>query len=144
MNQQKNNLALVFGGRSGEHAVSLRSSRSVRSVLDLDKYNVFEIGITLDGVWLSGENALSAFENGDTSSLQEVSLLSTDGKVGLYQREYEKLKLIAELDVIFPVLMEHSEKMALCRACWTWRELLMLAQVCLVLHWAWTRGFSRM
>ncbi|HNW94953.1 MAG TPA: D-alanine--D-alanine ligase family protein [Anaerolineaceae bacterium] len=104
MNQQKNNLALVFGGRSGEHAVSLRSSRSVRSVLDLDKYNVFEIGITLDGVWLSGENALSAFENGDTSSLQEVSLLSTDGKVGLYQREYEKLKLIAELDVIFPVL----------------------------------------
>lgn len=104
MMQNKKNLGLVFGGRSGEHAVSLRSSRSVRSVLDLDKYNVFEIGITLDGAWLSGQDALSAFESGSTDSLQPVSLLSLDGKVGLYRHEGAKLELIAELDVIFPVL----------------------------------------
>jgi len=104
MTKNKLNLGLVFGGRSGEHAVSLRSSRSVRSALDPDKYNVFEIGITLDGAWLSGGNALSAFERGDTSSLQSVSLLNVDGKVGLYLREAEKLQRITELDVIFPVL----------------------------------------
>ncbi len=104
MMQNKINLGLVFGGRSGEHAVSLRSSRSVRSVLDPARYNVFEIGITLEGKWLSGENALSAFENSDTGSLQAVNLLSSDGKVGLYRHQGDKLQLITELDVIFPVL----------------------------------------
>ncbi|NLI44545.1 MAG: D-alanine--D-alanine ligase [Chloroflexi bacterium] len=104
MTKTKLNLGLMFGGRSGEHAVSLRSSRSVRDVLDPAKYNVIEIGITLDGIWLSGPDALKAFEQGDTSSLYEVSLLNIAGKVGLYRLESEKLELLSELDVIFPVL----------------------------------------
>jgi len=104
MTKPKLNLGLVFGGRSGEHAVSLRSSRSVLDVLDPAKYNVLEIGITLEGVWLSGTDALKAFESGETSNLYEVSLLNTQGKVGLYQRKAANLNLLAELDVIFPVL----------------------------------------
>ena len=104
MTKPKLNLGLVFGGRSGEHAVSLRSSRSVLDVLDPAKYNVLEIGITLEGVWLSGTDALKAFESGDTSNMYEVSLLNTQGKVGLYQRKAANLNLLAELDVIFPVL----------------------------------------
>ena len=42
-------IAVIFGGRSGEHEVSLMSARSVLSVLDPQKYEVTQIGITPDG-----------------------------------------------------------------------------------------------
>ena len=65
----KRSIAILFGGRSGEHEVSLMSARSVLSVLDPTKYDVTEIGITHDGVWLTGQNALAAFEQGNTEAL---------------------------------------------------------------------------
>ena len=40
-------LGVIFGGRSGEHEVSLMSARSVLSVIDRDKYEVFPIGVTI-------------------------------------------------------------------------------------------------
>ena len=46
MDDQKLHVAILFGGRSGEHEVSLMSARSVLSVLDGDKYEVTQIGIT--------------------------------------------------------------------------------------------------
>jgi len=51
---------LIFGGRSGEHEISLRSARSVLAALDPEKYEVTQIGITHEGVWLVGENVLEA------------------------------------------------------------------------------------
>lgn len=97
-------LGLIFGGRSGEHAVSLMSATSVRSVLDPSKYEVFEIGVTQEGAWLTGSNALQAFKEGKHESLHEALLLNTAGKVSLYNRKGEKLELISPLDVVFPVL----------------------------------------
>jgi D-alanine-D-alanine ligase len=47
-------LALVFGGRSGEHEISIRSARSVREALNPDKYLVSEYFITPDGTWKPG------------------------------------------------------------------------------------------
>ncbi|HPY32902.1 MAG TPA: D-alanine--D-alanine ligase family protein [Anaerolineaceae bacterium] len=104
MTMRKLKLALIFGGRSGEHAVSLRSARSVRDVLDPAKYEVVEIGITLEGVWLNGAETLKAFESRDTSALSEVCLLNVNGKVGLYRRKNAQLSQVAELDILFPVL----------------------------------------
>jgi D-alanine-D-alanine ligase len=57
---KKINIAVLFGGRSGEHEVSLMSARSVLSVLDKEKYNIIEIGITHEGRWLTGEKVLDA------------------------------------------------------------------------------------
>ena len=48
---RKLTVAVLFGGRSGEHEVSLMSARSVLSVLDRSRYNVVEIGITHQGTW---------------------------------------------------------------------------------------------
>jgi D-alanine-D-alanine ligase len=50
----KLNLAVIFGGRSGEHEVSLRSAKQVMAALDREKYNVIPIAITKKGNWLVG------------------------------------------------------------------------------------------
>ncbi len=48
----KLNVALIFGGKSGEHEVSLSSAASIYENINKDKYNVFTIGITKEGTWL--------------------------------------------------------------------------------------------
>ena len=50
-------VGVLFGGRSGEHEVSLLSAASVLNSIDKDKYEVVPIGITKDGRWLTAEHA---------------------------------------------------------------------------------------
>src|SRR5579864_6668236 len=50
-------IGILFGGRSGEHEVSLLSAASVLKAIDKDKYEVVPIGITKDGRWLTSEHA---------------------------------------------------------------------------------------
>ena len=58
MNSQKRlRVGLLFGGRSGEHEVSLASAASVIRALDPEKYEAVPIGITKDGRWLVGTKA---------------------------------------------------------------------------------------
>jgi len=104
MTNTKLKLGIIFGGRSGEHAVSLMSATSVRAVLDPSKYEVFEIGITQEGAWFTGSNALQAFKEGKLETLQQALLLSQGSQVGLYSRQGGQLSLISPLDVVFPVL----------------------------------------
>ncbi|WP_330638616.1 hypothetical protein [Romboutsia hominis] len=53
----KLNVALIFGGKSGEHEVSLSSTASIYRHIDKNKYNVFTIGITKDGRWMYYEGS---------------------------------------------------------------------------------------
>ena len=57
---KKLRVAVLFGGRSGEHDVSLMSARSVLAALDAERYEVIQVGITLDGNWFTGDNTLEA------------------------------------------------------------------------------------
>jgi len=50
-------VGILFGGRSGEHEVSLLSAASVLNAIDKDRYEVVPIGITKDGRWLTAEHA---------------------------------------------------------------------------------------
>ena len=50
-------IGILFGGRSGEHEVSLLSAASVLNAIDKTKYEVVPIGITKDGHWLTAEHA---------------------------------------------------------------------------------------
>src|SRR5713101_7276646 len=50
-------VGILFGGRSGEHEVSLLSAASVLNAIDKDKYEVVPIGITKDGRWLTADDA---------------------------------------------------------------------------------------
>jgi D-alanine-D-alanine ligase len=109
--QPKRTLAILFGGRSGEHEVSLMSARSILSVLDRTRYTVIEVGITHDGTWLTGPDALSAFEQGQTDRLSPTSLLPDPARPRLVithnftnnGHETPVLDSI-DVDVFFPVL----------------------------------------
>jgi D-alanine-D-alanine ligase len=50
-------VGVIYGGRSGEHEVSLRSARSVIEALDKEKYEVVPLGVTRAGQWLAGAAA---------------------------------------------------------------------------------------
>src|SRR5256885_395544 len=50
-------VGVLFGGRSGEHEISLLSAASVLKALDKDKYDVVPIGITKEGRWLTETHA---------------------------------------------------------------------------------------
>jgi D-alanine-D-alanine ligase len=103
--QTRINVAVIFGGRSGEHEVSLNSARSVLAVLDRSKYQVTEIGITHEGVWLTGKDVLQAFLSGNLSALQPAALLPIPGENWLYTIQDGKiLTKLTRLDVVFPVL----------------------------------------
>jgi D-alanine-D-alanine ligase len=97
-------VGVLFGGRSGEHAVSLMSARFILSVLDPEKYAITQIGITPDGQWLTGENALQVLTAGETGGLTPVTILPDPSRPGLYSLEGGEQRFLGELDVVFPVL----------------------------------------
>lgn len=107
-NQDKKRIVVIFGGRSGEHEVSLMSARSVLSALDSDKYTVIQIGISHDGVWMVGEGLLDTMENGDYRSLKTATLLPDPTRRDLYlidnTENGEVLLSFSNMDVVFPVL----------------------------------------
>ena len=112
MSTTKMRIGILFGGRSGEHEVSLRSARSVLQAIDREKYSVSLIGITKNGRWIGGENPLAALEDGDEAieqcpdtillidpvdnSLMQISRNRNDETIYINKTE--------DLDVIFPVL----------------------------------------
>jgi D-alanine-D-alanine ligase len=105
---RKTRVAVIFGGRSGEHVVSLMSARSVLDALDKEKYETIQIGITLDGNWLTGVNALEAFEKNDVAYLDRVIPSSEPSRHSLYVTRStklgDKLETLVGVDVFFPVL----------------------------------------
>jgi D-alanine-D-alanine ligase len=103
--QKRINIAVIFGGRSGEHAVSLESAKFVLSQLGDQKYKVTQVGISREGDWYCGTDVLSAMLAGDVSGLQKATILPVPDSLGLYTIEDgERLKLLSELDMVFPVL----------------------------------------
>jgi len=105
---EKLRVGVIFGGRSGEHEVSLMSARSVLDALDLQKYQVTEIGITHQGTWLVGENVLDSFVEGNVDHLVPVTMLPDPTRSGIYaireDEEGETIQHLQDFDVLFPVL----------------------------------------
>lgn len=105
---KKLRVAVLFGGRSGEHDVSLMSARSVISVLDPERYVVTQIGITLDGEWFTGANVIEAFEKGSVQGLSRAILPGDPSHSTLYELRVtdhgEMLSKLGDVDVFFPVL----------------------------------------
>ena len=101
---EKVRVAVLFGGRSGEHEVSLMSARSVLPVLNPDKYAVIQIGITPDGKWLTGEDVLGHFERHSYAGLNPVLVSPDPSEPGLYVMEDMLLRKLSDVDIFFPVL----------------------------------------
>lgn len=104
MTEKKLHLAVIFGGRSGEHEVSLMSARSVLSVLDPAKYEVTQVGISHEGTWLTGEDVLNKFENNQIEDLLPVLVSPDPSEEGIYGLRDEKFTKLTDVDVFFPVL----------------------------------------
>ena len=105
-------IGVIFGGRSGEHEVSLRSARSVIEAIDKTKYEVLPIAITKEGNWLAPAAAaqllpkgtqrlLSSNTLGDTTD--DVAILGDPSRNGLVSFETDG-QVTQRLDVVFPVL----------------------------------------
>jgi D-alanine-D-alanine ligase len=95
-------VGIIFGGRSGEHEVSIVSASSVIAAMDKNKYEIVPIGITKEGKWYVGENIFEKFKNEDFDGLTHVTLHTDPGMKGYVELDgggkHEKL------DVVFPVL----------------------------------------
>jgi D-alanine-D-alanine ligase len=79
--QPKIRVAVVFGGRSTEHAVSCASAGLILSAIDHDRYEVLPIGIATDGRWVltSGDPARLALSSGSVPSVESVAV--GDGEI---------------------------------------------------------------
>src|SRR5471030_1230267 len=95
MAKKKLRVGVLFGGKSGEHEVSLRSGRSILAAIDRNKYDVVELGITPQGRWLQGAAAQKLI--GEPVSAKHETTLS------LVQAAAEPGS-VTGLDVVFPVL----------------------------------------
>ena len=74
-------VGILFGGRSGEHEVSLLSAASIVNAIDKKKYEVVPIGITKEGRWVTAEHAerlLKGDTGGRASGTQAVELRAGD------------------------------------------------------------------
>jgi D-alanine-D-alanine ligase len=103
-------VAVVFGGRSAEHAISCVSAGSVIAALDPDRYDVVRVGITPDGRWVLADPdqrlAITAGELPEVSDGTAVSLVGDPAGRGLAVLEPGSAigPALTEVDVVFPVL----------------------------------------
>ncbi len=101
---RKLRVGVIFGGRSGEHEVSLVSATSVINALDKDKYDVVPIGITQDGRWLSSAQGLKLLkEKTGIEQAPECFLVPEPNRQALVAADNGEMHS-APLDVIFPVV----------------------------------------
>src|SRR2546423_4683033 len=84
-------IGVIFGGRSGEHEVSVRSARSVIEAIDKSKYQVIPIAITKEGNWLTSSAAAALlppetqrfFPTAGSSKLSDVAIIGDPSRNGL-------------------------------------------------------------
>lgn len=96
-------LAVLFGGRSGEHEVSLVSASSIIENIDRDKYEIYLIGITREGHWRYYEGPVEGIRTGQWEKDSKALVFPGDPAYkGFFLMEDPQK--IYHVDVIFPVL----------------------------------------
>ncbi len=105
---KKVKVAVVFGGRSAEHEVSLQSARNVIDSLDKNRYEPVLIGIDKEGRWFLNENSIQLLNATDPKMIRlsagnkEIAL--TPNGTGSALISLSDNQHIGQVDVIFPVL----------------------------------------
>jgi len=97
MAKKKLRVGILFGGKSGEHEISLRSARSILKAIDRKKYDVVELGITQQGRWLASSDSQALLDESTTpadTSENSLTIASAAAEPGSG----------AGIDVVFPVL----------------------------------------
>ena len=109
---KKLRIGVIFGGRSGEHEVSIRSARAIVESIDQRKFEVVPIAITKEGKWLAPSQSVQLLPpavhermvaNGPATG--DVALIGDPSHKGLISLESDTQSFVAEkLDVVFPAL----------------------------------------
>ncbi|MER5887335.1 D-alanine--D-alanine ligase family protein [Streptomyces sp. NPDC001941] len=113
--QRKPRVAVVFGGRSSEHAISVVTAGAVLRAIDRNKYDVLPIGITTDGRWALTADDPERMSIADRKLPSVAELAESDeGTVVLpvdpasrevvYSEPGSVPKALGEVDVVFPML----------------------------------------
>src|ERR1700753_2867037 len=112
---KKLRVGILFGGRSGEHEVSLLSAASILKAIDRSKFDVVPIGITKEGRWLGAGDAQHLLKGDDGAESRNLRAGDPDSTPGakLLQEGMPTLlapepaspqtrQASAALDVVFP------------------------------------------
>jgi len=100
---RKLRVGVLFGGRSGEHEVSLVSASSVINALDRSRYEVIPIGIAPDGRWISSSRSLELLKaKTGIDAGEEAFLVPEPHRQALVHADGDLAQV--QLDVVFPVL----------------------------------------
>ncbi len=103
-------IGVLFGGRSGEHEVSLHSARAVMNALEQAGHEVVPIGITSAGRWLVSGDPMRALSSGTASGEQAATMLPQPGHRGVItladgiDPTPDPRPLTPSFDLVFPVL----------------------------------------
>ncbi len=107
---KKLRVCVIFGGRSGEHEVSLVSANSVMNALDQNRYEIIPVGITKSGRWISGGQAMRLLKSGEDAkhSMTIISPDPNEQRLVAHAPEAirfeQKASLEEKIDVVLPVL----------------------------------------
>ena len=110
---KKLRVGVIFGGRSGEHEVSIRSARAIVESIDRKKFDVVPIAITKAGKWLPPADSAQLLPaavqplltSSATATTGDIALLGDPSHKGLVSLQRDSQPLVAEkLDVVFPAL----------------------------------------
>lgn len=105
---KKIRVAVLFGGRSAEHEVSLVSAQSVIDNLDKEKYEVIPIGITKEGRWIAGPDSMKLLKSGEAPGESNIIIPAEPSRDLIVSSSrpspYSLPKGEGTIDVVFPVL----------------------------------------
>jgi D-alanine-D-alanine ligase len=107
--KRKVRLALLYGGRSAEHAVSVVSARAVMEALDPERFEVVPIGITREGAWMLPRTSpleLTAPEGGlpEVEATGSAISLRPEHRAGALARADGGSSPLGQIDVVLPIL----------------------------------------
>jgi D-alanine-D-alanine ligase len=102
--KRKLRVAILFGGKSAEHEISLLSAKSIVEAIDKEKYDILLIGISKSGEWILKEGPLVRWPKAIAANSpgQRVALVAA--KRGAHLVALSGRKNVASVDVVFPVL----------------------------------------
>ena len=95
-------VGVIFGGRSGEHEVSLASAQSVIRAMNKERYEIIPIGIAPDGRWLTSGDPMKALQGAVEEPIPSLAPVTQGGSRELIPGTGRAG--IPKLDVVFPVL----------------------------------------
>ena len=109
---RRTRVAILFGGRSGEHGISAVTAAGVMSAIDQDRYEVVPVGITREGQWVVADADPDRWRITDgrlpevtAGTSAEVTLSLTTGDQSLRVLEPGQVpSVLSEVDVVFPLL----------------------------------------